>query len=434
MEVYRQILHTLRYFDELRDQEIYFIETLEKVLNFIQEKFNLKIGLEVEDYFGRKVIINLANEISYKKDINISPYFKGYIAYLGEENNNNAKILVDELAIHFDTYIKNSIIKETDRKVKEYLSSLDSYLDNFLYNINEFERVLFDKILKDFDLYSWKYYKSNTVISYSNLLEDDKSNFLKTIELNIEDTEKVIFYYKSIKKELEPILKNVLNYIKRNLLKKRKYEIIARRFNKYVNSNVLKSLYEDPSLLNPKKDDVVIMSVDLVNSTQFASNVSPLQTFSTLNFYLSTIAKIILEEYEGTLDKFIGDEVMAIFGAPIKTQDFLQRSVECAISIRTKLLNINKSRENALSIKITLGYAKDVIIGEVGTKETQLDYTVIGDSVNRFFRIAKYGIENQIIVNKEMYKKLKDLYDFKLLGKYSLKGVSEPEEIYQLII
>ena len=224
-----------------------------------------------------------------------------------------------------------------------------------------------------------------------------------------------------------------------NVVQTTKAAMFASRYKKYVgNSEVLDILIKNPTLLDIRREDVVIMSVDLVNSTKFASTCdNPIEVFDNISFYLDIVAKIVTNEYQGTLDKYIGDEVMAIFGAPIKKENYILDAINCAKDILKEIKKINNERiKNNLvvfDVKVSLGLAKDVVVGEIGTTATQVDYTAIGDGVNRLFRMTSHGKADTIIVNEDL-KNSATNESFTLVDEVMFKGIATPEKIYKLEI
>ena len=212
---------------------------------------------------------------------------------------------------------------------------------------------------------------------------------------------------------------------------------IVKRLKKHVGSSNLHKLIENPSLLDPVKMDVVLLSADIAESTKFSSfQQEPYHVFSLINSYLCMMAEIVMNDYGGTLDKYIGDEVMAIFGAPLAEHDYIERAAQCALKIKQEVEQFNKNAtiqgKETLDVKITLGIAKQVIAGEVGDSKTQTDYTVIGDDVNRFFRMAKFAKPGKIVINRSLREALAKTYKTVFYKEVRFMGIKAPQRIYFL--
>lgn len=213
---------------------------------------------------------------------------------------------------------------------------------------------------------------------------------------------------------------------------------IAANLRAFVDTDVIDILIDHPEWLEPRKEDVVVLSADLVGSTQYAqAEPDAMKVFENINAYLGMIGKIIKKEHKGTLDKYIGDEVMGIFGAPIKDPDCAQKAVECALTIMGRVERLNAERKaNGLilfEVKTTLGFVNGVV-GEVGSRGTQTDYTVIGSSVSEFFRIAAHAIPGKIIINEALRRELGGRYETELVNEVNVKGVDRKLPIYLLYL
>jgi predicted metal-dependent HD superfamily phosphohydrolase len=145
----------------------------------------------------------------------------------------------------------------------------------------------------------------------------------------------------------------------------------------------------------------------------------------------------IIFKYNGTLDKIIGDALMVIFGAPIAHQSDTENAVKTAIEMQEKLIEFNQNRIINLKqpIKIGIGINRGkVISGNIGSKQ-QMNYTVIGDSVNLASRLCSVAASDEIIVSETVWKHVKDLKIFKAkkLKPVKVKGKVKPIEIKEIL-
>jgi class 3 adenylate cyclase len=136
---------------------------------------------------------------------------------------------------------------------------------------------------------------------------------------------------------------------------------------------------------------------------------------------------------EGTLDKFMGDALMAIFNAPITQNDHTFRAVKAAVGIRDELDKIRRELppEQHLGFGIGIHYG-DAVLGLVGT-EKRLDYTAIGDSVSTAKRIQENAKERQILITHEAFENVKDMVEFKEVEPITAKGKKDPVSVYEIL-
>ncbi len=231
------------------------------------------------------------------------------------------------------------------------------------------------------------------------------------------------------------IVKTCATFLDTCIIRYKKEDLLGRRLNKYFGRDILGHLIKNQEWLNPRKESVSILSADLAGSTDFAnSEPDAMVVFNHINEYLTTIARVVREDFKGTLDKYIGDEVMALFGAPIKDRNSVSRCLDCGLEILRAVERLKKKHEKqgkiGLEVKVTINVAP-VIVGELGSWETQLDYTAIGDGVNQTFRIAEYGLCRKVIVHENVYQCLKDSkYKFELLDSVAVRGIKNKINIY----
>jgi class 3 adenylate cyclase len=174
------------------------------------------------------------------------------------------------------------------------------------------------------------------------------------------------------------------------------------------------------------------MFADVRGYTSFSESMTPEQLVSVLNLYLAAAAEAVLAQ-EGTLDKFMGDAVMAIFNAPIPQEDHTLRAVWAAIGLRDALgvLHSELPPESQLGFGVGIHYG-DAVLGLVGT-EKRIDYTAIGDSVNTAKRIQENAAEGQILISKDAYNNIKGLVKVKPVEPVHAKGKREPIEVFEIL-
>jgi PAS domain S-box-containing protein len=217
-----------------------------------------------------------------------------------------------------------------------------------------------------------------------------------------------------------------------DLTERNRLEAQRRLFGKMVSPAVIDQLDPDKLALGGEKAKVTTMFADIRGYTSYSEQLSPEALVSILNQYLKVAADAVLEQ-EGTIDKFMGDAVMAWFNAPIPQKDHALRAMKSAISIRDGIKALHKElpKEAHLSFGAGIHYG-DVVLGLVGT-EQRLDYTAIGDSVNTAKRIQENSDAGQILISQEVYKLVKNNVEVNEVEPVQAKGKSKPVKVYELI-
>jgi adenylate cyclase len=199
-----------------------------------------------------------------------------------------------------------------------------------------------------------------------------------------------------------------------------------------VISRIMNSAATDTSV-EAQEMDVSILFSDIVGFTPMSEKMEPHRVALLLNEYFGEMTDIIFE-HDGTLDKFIGDAIMAIFGAPLAMEDHAVRAVRTAIEMRDrlKLMNEEKFGEGKINIRIGVNSGR-VVAGDIGSPK-RIEYTVLGNPVNVASRlesgVAKPG---QIVVGEETYKTIKDHFEVQPLGPFTLKGLAKSIEVYEIL-
>lgn len=227
----------------------------------------------------------------------------------------------------------------------------------------------------------------------------------------------------------------------RNLIIERRSRYLRKAFSSYVSPDVVDEILRDPDKLKlgGESKKVTLLFSDIRGFTSLSESVSPEMLVSVLNEYLSPMTQIVMEE-RGTLDKYIGDAVMAIFGAPLDVPDHAIRACQAALSMLNKLGEINNEwrKRNFPSISIGIGInTGEAIVGNMGAN-IRFDYTAIGDSVNLASRLEGlnklYGTE--IIISKSTRENLNSSETCFLMRELDLvqvKGKEEPISVFELV-
>ncbi|MCX7944601.1 MAG: FHA domain-containing protein [Deltaproteobacteria bacterium] len=208
------------------------------------------------------------------------------------------------------------------------------------------------------------------------------------------------------------------------------------RLLRHFSPDVSKMLLEEEAIndnpLSPSVKYVTILFADIVNFTSLAERMEPIELADFLNTYFRLTSEAIFQE-NGTLDKFIGDAVMALFGAPYTRSDDAVRAIKAALRIYRALELYNSNAPEGKKINIRIGInSGNVIAGNFGSME-RMEYTVLGDTVNVAARIQAACEPGQILIGHETYKNVQGRFMFRYLGEKILKGKSEAIPIYEVL-
>jgi adenylate cyclase len=217
-----------------------------------------------------------------------------------------------------------------------------------------------------------------------------------------------------------------------DLTEKKRLEGQRRLFERMVSPAVIEQLDPDKLQLGGKRMGITTLFADIRGFTSFSENLDPEILVSVLNRYLAAAADAILTE-QGTIDKFMGDAVMAWFNAPIPQADHALRAIRAALGIRRAVEQLKDDIpvEMQQSFGVGIHYG-DVVLGLVGT-ETRLEYTAIGDSVNTAKRIQENSQAGQILISAEVYKQLEQVLQVKPVAPIVAKGKRLPLVVYEVV-
>jgi adenylate cyclase len=221
------------------------------------------------------------------------------------------------------------------------------------------------------------------------------------------------------------------------LVEGREKRMIKRLFSRYVAPDVFDHLMADPSRasLGGDRREMTVLFSDIRGFTTVTERGRAEDIVSQLNEYFTRMVAVLFTHH-GTLDKFVGDMVMALFGAPLEDPDHAEHAVEAALAMRRELAALNREwaargrPELDIGIGINTG---EMIVGNIGSSAI-MSYTVIGDAVNLGSRLEslnkQYG--THIIISESTRGRLKGRYDIRPLGEVVVKGKSEAVAIFEI--
>ncbi len=185
---------------------------------------------------------------------------------------------------------------------------------------------------------------------------------------------------------------------------------------------------------NLRNATVTVLFGDLVGFTAFTETAGLEEVAELLDGYFNLAVEAIFEQ-SGTLDKFIGDCVMAFFGAPIDQPDHALRGVRAAVSLMDSmdLWNAERRRAGLPEVKCRIGLnSGDVVVGDVGSAQ-RVDYSVLGTTVNVAARLESAGIPGEIVIGEATKQLLGGFFELEPLGPQALKGLQQSVEAYRVV-
>jgi class 3 adenylate cyclase len=211
-------------------------------------------------------------------------------------------------------------------------------------------------------------------------------------------------------------------------------ERIRAAFGRYVDDDVVREVLknEGAGALEGREKDITVLFADLANFTAFSEGKSPRELLRDLNAYFGSMARAV-EEHKGILDKFIGDAIMAYWGAPLANPRHAEHACRAALAMATRFQTEIAPRYPKLGLRIGVA-AGGALVGNVGSEQRQ-NYTVMGDTVNLASRLegVNKAFGTQICVSSAARELAGDGFRFRRLGRVRVAGRSEPEAVYELV-
>jgi adenylate cyclase len=216
-------------------------------------------------------------------------------------------------------------------------------------------------------------------------------------------------------------------------------ENIRDRLQRFFSPNVVGKIMSDGKTLSLGGENrtATILFSDIRGFTSLAERIHALTSVEILNDFLSSMSEEVFM-HEGTLDKYIGDCVMAIFGAPVSHPDDALRAIKAALGMKKRVHQLKEQWKGKLDVsmrevfEIGIGiHTGEVIAGNVGS-EKRMEYTVVGTAVNLASRLENAAKAGQILISRSTYACTKEFIEAKKLPAVELKNISRPVEVYEV--
>ena len=211
---------------------------------------------------------------------------------------------------------------------------------------------------------------------------------------------------------------------------------IRKAFGRFVTDEIVANLLENPEglKLGGERRRITILTSDIRGFTAISERLPPEEVIRIINLYLGYMADVITQ-YQGTIDEFMGDGILVLFGAPTKRADDADRAIACAVAMQLAMKTVNeKMLELGLpNLEMGIGInTGDVVVGNIGS-EKRTKYGVVGDQVNLTYRIESYTVGGQIFVSESTLKQVNCDVVTDEEREVQPKGVHYPIKIYEVI-
>lgn len=213
-------------------------------------------------------------------------------------------------------------------------------------------------------------------------------------------------------------------------------KFIKNTFQRYVSPQIVEELISNPQLLKMggQKAHLSVFFSDVRGFTSMSEKMEPEEVVKLLNEYLTEMTKVIFK-YNGTLDKFIGDAIMAIWGAPKYFENHAELAVRAAVEMQEEVGRLCEkwAAEGRQKIGIGMGINTGfVVVGNMGSA-SYADYTVIGDNVNLAARLEENALAENILITEATYDEVKNIVKVEKLEPLTVKGKAKPVQVYRVL-
>ncbi len=250
------------------------------------------------------------------------------------------------------------------------------------------------------------------------------------------------FYYNVVINVITPpvmfVVTMIIAYVHRYLIESRNKEKVKNAMGKYMSEDVMKSVMKniDNLGLGGKKSTVTVVFSDIRGFTSLSEKMSASQVSELLNEYFSEMEPIVTK-YNGIINKFIGDAIMAVFGEPIQDEKHPLKAVKCGFEMLQKVKELDEKWEKEGKPKVEIGIGVntgEVFVGNIGSVN-RMEYTVIGDTVNLASRLESYNkmYKTHMLISSSTYEASKEIIEVNRISDVEIRGKSEKIDIYEVV-
>jgi class 3 adenylate cyclase len=211
--------------------------------------------------------------------------------------------------------------------------------------------------------------------------------------------------------------------------------LIAEVFGRYTSEAIVSQLLESPEGLKMGGETrkVTVLFADLCGFTPLCAALDPQRVVRLLNIFLGAMADVIMG-HRGTIDEFLGDAILAIFGAPVFAVDDARRALACSIAMQRAMDGVNRRLSDEGLPAVEMGIAVhtgEVVVGNIGSSR-RAKYGVVGAAVNLATRMETYTAGGQILCSEDTLREVGDIVDFDERVEIGVKGLSEPVQAFSV--
>ena len=433
--------------------------------------YDLKASLGIDNDLSKKIfrenkgVLSLLNKSKgpliqkSNKDLNLLSYSEKNCVlgpFMSGNNLNGCIILYDKESrnglIDFDQYdlrffssivkkislsYDNIILLENIKKSKKLIDNIMSSISTGIVKINLMGEI---EYINESAIEIFKFINENLLNNHYAIVFEDNTNLVELIDFSgsrnhilYEENLSIIRKDKNethINLTISPVFEDGLN--SGSVISFEDLSDINKvksTFKKYVSENIVDELLLNESSLElgGVEQEVCVLFSDIRGFTSMSETLEPSKVVKLLNDFFDKMIDVVFK-FNGTLDKIIGDELMVLYGAPLKKKDDIMNAVTTAKEMFTTLDRFNKEKLTdglpELKIGIGINYGK-VICGNIGS-EQQMNYTVIGDTVNLASRLCSAARPGEIIISESVHKELKGDHQFLANEDLTLKGKRRP--------
>jgi len=202
----------------------------------------------------------------------------------------------------------------------------------------------------------------------------------------------------------------------------------------YTPKFLIEKILAHKSAIEGERKQVTVFFADVAGFTSLSEKLDPEQVHRIMDGAF----RIMMDEihaYEGTINQFTGDGVMALFGAPVAHEDHAQRACHAALAIRNSMVTYSQEVKSLLGVNFQMRAGLNtgpVVVGSIGD-DLRVDYTAVGKTVNIAARMESIAKPGTVLVSRNTYKRTSEYFKFRSLGKVKIKGKEEPLEVYELV-
>ncbi len=212
-------------------------------------------------------------------------------------------------------------------------------------------------------------------------------------------------------------------------------DFIKETFGKYVTAEIRDEILSGNVSLDGERKEVTVLFADLRNFTPMVAATPPKEMVRMLNDYFTEMEKAI-HAHDGLILQFIGDEIEAVFGAPLYRSDHPAQAARAALTMTVRLTDLNRRlvQEGSPTLRHGIGiHTGEVLAANIGSPE-RLSYALVGDTVNLASRLQGLTkqFETDIIISEQTRAHLDDTFSIQELPRTEVKGVAEPVRVYAL--